>query len=328
MLILKIKIMKKVSSIILLFSVILFSFISCDNDDDDVTELTLLTLTSGDVDLYGATVAVNVPVDQPIVAVFSTSIDEATVANAITLTKGGSDVDFTTSVDGETLTITVTGGLITGTNYSLGISAALKSTQGAIFEAATVTFTTMGVGIDTPPQSNNQVLYLQFDNSIVDIVGGHTDAYSEVTYSEDRYGNTNGAASFNGTGNVVEIEYNNDLIPQDITVSFWMKVEPLDREGTEGVPRAIFGLGANNGYFVEYFNFSWGDPLTWVEGLKFVTNHINEGTNVSEYGNNWDEYKGEGEPDGNYTLTNVQGSVSEMIDSKWVHMVFAYNSST
>jgi hypothetical protein len=304
--------MKKVSSIILLFSVILFSLNSCDKDDD-VTELTLLTLTSGNVDLYGATTAVDVLVDQPIVAVFSTNIDEATVAAAISLTKGGSDVAFTTSVDGATLTITVTGGLITGTNYSLGISAALKSTQGAIFGAATVTFTTIGVGIDTPPQSDNQVLYLQFDNSLVDVVGAHSIANSDVLYTTDRFGNTNGSGSFDGLGDIVEITYSDDIHNASMSFSCWVKIEAMPDPS-----RHLFGLGGTSGLFVEIGN-GW---------IKPISLHLNEGTGESPAINWMDAINGGGGEPTDKLLYNYEGDIKALIENMWVQLVLTYDATT
>lgn len=312
--------MKKVSSIILLFSVILFSLNSCDKDDD-VTELTLLTLTSGNVDLYGATTAVDVLVDQPIVAVFSTNIDETTIDAAISLTKGGTDVAFTTSVDGATLTLTVTGGLITGTNYSLGISTALKSTQGAIFGAATVTFTTIGVGIDTPPQSDNQVLYLQFDNSIVDVVGDHTNPYSKVSYTTDRFGNANGAALFGGaetagTGDIVEIAGDN-LINPSMTISVWFKVVAADYANGGTI---MFGMASERGYFMEL-----GGGLGWC---KLATSHkIDPDPNNHYYGTAWTDPNGDGSI-GGQTLFDYEGDLSAIMGDKWTLLTMTFDAST
>jgi len=142
--------MKKISRIIFMLLIIFVPFTGCDDDEEDIKDLTLVSLTCGNVDLYGATSATDVPVDQTIVAVFSTNIDEATVATAVSILKGETDVPFTTVVDGKTLTITVTGGLITGTRYTVNISAGLESTQGAVLGAISASFTVATVSPRAP----------------------------------------------------------------------------------------------------------------------------------------------------------------------------------
>jgi len=312
--------MKKISRIIFMLLIIFVPFTGCD-DDEDIKDLNLITLTCGNVDLYAATSATNVPVDQPIVAVFSTNIDEATVAAAISLMKGASNVPFTTAVDGKTLTITITGGLITGTNYSLNVSAALKSTQGAVLGAVSATFTTLGVGIDTPPKANNQVLYLQFNNSIDDVVGDHTNPFTQVAYTTDRFGTANGAANFRGAtaagnGDIVEIA-GADLINPSMTFSVWFKVNSADY-ATGGHP--MFGLATERGYFMEL-----GGTLAWC---KFATSHkIDPDPNNHYFGTAWTDPNGDGTI-GGQTLYDYEGSLATIMGDKWTLLTMTFDAAT
>jgi hypothetical protein len=299
--------------------VILISFISCKKDEV-IADFKLESLKAGNVDLYGATSAVGVPVDQTIVAVFTDDIDAATVTSALSLLKGTSAVAFTTSVSGKTLTITVTGDLMTGTKYSLSFSAALKSIQGDAMSDVTVPFTTIGVGVDTPPQSDKQVLYLQFNNSIVDIVGSHTNPYTKAAYTTDRFGTANGAALFAGaasagTGDIIEIAGNN-LINPSMTINLWYKIDAADY--VDG--KAMFGMATERGYFMEL-----GGGLGWC---KLATSHkLDPDPNNHYYGTAWTDPNGDGSI-GGQVIYDYAGDLSVLMGDKWTMLTMTFDAST
>jgi hypothetical protein len=311
--------MRKFRKISLFFLVILISLISCKKEVID--DFTLVSMESGNVDLFGSTSAVDVPVDQPIVAVFSTDIDAATVSSGLSILQGTTDVAFTTSVSGKTLTITITDGLVTGTKYNLTFSAELLSAQGKAFTAKTIQFTTVGVGIDTPPQADKQVLYLQFNNSVVDMVGDHTNPYNNAGYTEDRFGNANGAALFAGaatagTGEIIEIA-GDDLINPSMTLNLWFKINSADYAGG-GL--SMFGLATERGYFMEL-----GGGLGWC---KLATSHkIDPDPNNHYYGTAWTDPNGDGTV-GGQTLYDYLGDLSVILGDKWTMLTMTFDATT
>ncbi|MCF8371372.1 MAG: Ig-like domain-containing protein [Bacteroidales bacterium] len=315
--------MKKIISSLILLSLTfgLVFFNGCKEDDDPIVEFTLESLKSGNLELDGATSATNVPVDQPIIAVFANDIDESTVANSITLTRGTTDVPFTTSVSGNTLTITVTGGLLTGASYNLTIASTLESIQGAAFSSLTVTFISIGIGIDTPPQKDFQTLYLQFDGSITDLVGFNTAGFEQVTYTTDRFGKADGAASFNGStapgnGDIVELS-GDKLITPSMTISTWFKASSADFTNS----RILFGLATERGYFMEL----GGDAVAW---MKLATSHkVSPDSSSHYFGTAWTDPNGDGLV-GGQTVYDYTGSISDLVADKWSHLVMTYDATT
>jgi len=311
--------MRKTSKLFILVAIAITTLMSCDKDDPNAL-LTLTSLTSGDKDLYGATSATGVTVGSPIVATFSTEIDETTVLSSVSILRGTTVVAYTYTLAGKVLTITPTGGLITGTGYSMSIAATLKSTQGEAITAVSVTFTTEGVGIDTPPQKASQVLYLQFNGEIVDIVGTHTNPYTKVSYTTDRFGTANGAANFAGaatagTGDIVEIAGAN-LINPSTTISVWFKIASADY--TDG--KTMFGLAAERGYFMEL-----GGGLGWC---KFATSHkLTPDPNSHYFGTAWTDPNGDGNV-GGQTLYDYLGSLSDILGNKWTQLVMTVDGTT
>lgn len=316
--------MKKLMSILVLFSLMagIVSLSGCKKDEEEeIIDFVLSSLKSGNLDLDGATSATNVPLDQPIIAVFASDISEASVAGSITLTRGSNNVAFTTAVSGKTLTITPAGGLLSGASYTLALANTLKSTQGDGFNGLSVTFLSIGIGVDTPPQKDFQTLYLQFGGNISDVIGVNTSNFSQVSYTTDRFGVANAAASFNGgtaagNGDIVEIS-GDGIISPSITFSVWFKVTDADYTGS----RVMFGLATERGYFLEL----GGDAIAW---MKFATSHkVNPDPMNHYYGTAWTDPNGDGIA-GGQVLYDYEGSISELVKNKWSHLVMTFDAST
>ena len=156
------------------------TFSACKKDEN-APALVLSSLKSGSTDLNGATSATGVSTTENIVAVFSTNVD-ATTANStnIVLMNGSTVVATTITVSAATVTIDPTNDFVTGGLFTLSING-VKSDQGQALGALSVTFTTQGIGLETPPQKDAQTIYLQFDNSIVDLKGNATVASQQVS---------------------------------------------------------------------------------------------------------------------------------------------------
>ncbi|HYV92030.1 MAG TPA: Ig-like domain-containing protein [Chitinophagales bacterium] len=314
---------KQIKLLSLLVIAIGLTFSACKKDEN-APAITLTSLKSGATDLNGATSATDVSTTENIVAVFSTTVD-ATTANGtnIKLMNGSTAVAITLTVTGSTVTIDPTDNLLTGGLYTLSISG-VKSDQGQALATVSVTFTTQGVGLETPPQKASQVMYLQFDNSIVDLTGNATVGFEQVTYTTDRFGNANAAAFFAGqdvpgTGDIVELDGTNFINPST-TISVWFKLDPA----TFGPgSREMFGICAQYGYFMEVA----GD-LAW---MKLPTSHKVDPSGIPphNFGTAWTDYINGGSPVGGMLLYNYLGSISTLIGGNtWHQLALTYDASS
>lgn len=290
------------------------TFTSCKKDDP--AALILSSLKSGSTDLNGATAATDVSTTQNIVAVFSTNVATASVNSTnIKLSNGGTDVPTTLTVSGAIVTIDPTDDLVTGGLFTLSISG-VKSDEGQALGALTVTFTTEGIGLETPPQKDAQVLYLQFDNSIQDLTGNATVNFEQVGFTEDRFSKANAAANFAGqatagTGDIVELAGPN-LVNPSTTINVWFKIDPA----TFGPgSRQMFGICAEFGFFMEVA----GD-LAW---LKLPTSHKVDPSAIPphNFGIAWTDYINGGSPVGGQLLYNFSGSIASLINDNGWHML-------
>ena len=315
--------MKKTKSILILFSLMLglISLSNCNKDDDQPGTYSLTSLKVGNLAIDGAVSATDVVTDQPIVAVFDADVDASSLSGNISVSRGTTDVTFTTSVSGNTLTITPTGDLLTGTSYEVSLGS-IKSTQGATFGGLTVSFITMGVGIDTPPQSGFQTMYIQFDGSVEDVVGDNSVVSEQISYATDRFGNANGAASFNGgsapgNGDIVELT-GSDQITSSMTISTWFYVTGTDYAGGS---RILFGLSTERGYFMEL----GGGEVAW---MKLATSHmVNPDPSNHFFGTAWTDPNGDGNV-GGQVIYDYTGSISTLVINKWSHLVMTFDAAT
>ncbi len=322
----------------------------CKKEETPVLNLVSLMTDEG-LDLGGASQAVDVPEDALIEATFSSNVDPVTATSAnfmVSTTEGGDMADYEVSVSGAKVTLTPTSGWDGGTQYSIDLSPSIKGTNGANYTGNSLSFRTSGIFI---PQKEAQVLFLSFDNQeAVDEAGDHTvNTVNTLGFAEDRRGTANAAAYFSGEGNLVEVDYDDDLISGSITVSFWFKTDLADYNGGEGTglpqTRFVMGLAAEKGYFLEMGRRS-NDPA--ADGfnevfLKYGSNHVNIGNNAAEVpeATTWDEVNSQksmnyeaGVSSGySYVLPQLmedppnRSYVADVVDGEWIHLVMTVDAT-
>jgi len=268
----------------LLAAISLIVVSSCKKDDEEDPVFTMQSLMAGDIDLAGVTSATDVPEDATIEAVFSSAVDGTTVtAYTVLISNDDGSVDLNLSVSGSTVTISPVGEFDLGTQFTVQLTSGIKGTNGVAFAGITLTFRTSGIFV---PQAENQVLYLSFDNEVAeDEAGAHTVTASDLSFVDDRRNVAGSAVYFSGDGNIIEIDYDDDLLSASQTISFWFKTNKSDFAGEDGsgLPQQqrLLGLAAGNGYHVEMGRRS-KDPT--ADGynefyFKIATTHINVGAN-------------------------------------------------
>ncbi len=298
----------KIKSLMLAASFILVITLTSCKEDDPVADLILNSLTAGSIDLDGATSADNIPVDATITATFSSNVDESTVTTStVVLTEGSTTVATTVTTSDAIITIAPTDELKPGTTYGIVIDNTVKSSDGGSFGGIDFAFKTEGKSFVTPPQEDNQVAYWNFDGNTNDFTGNQTTVFEEITYTDDRQGFANGAASFNGDGNIVEIAFNSNLINTNHTLNVWYKVDLADYDGS----RFMLGMATERGFFNEI-----GGGLGW---FKYATNHTvgNNPSNNGPFGTAWTDPNGDGQTN-DQVLVDFEGSIADLVDGKWV----------
>ena len=297
-------------------------FIGCKKSDS-VPDLTLDSLKTGTIDLYGATSATGVPVGGDIVATCNTNVTAATATSSnISLKRGTVDVDITVTVSGKKITIHPASALLTGTKYTLVLKN-LSSDSNKTLSDVTSIFTTTGVGLDTPPQAASQVMYLQLNGNINDVTGNATKAFEQITYTTDRFGTANAAASFNGgtaagNGDIVELS-GSTFINASTTLSVWFKVANTDYAGLGS--RIMFGMASERGMFLEL-----GGDLAW---MKFATDHkISPDPKSHYFGTAWDDPNGGGRTGTPMIGTEYKGKIADLIKDKWSQLVMTFDALT
>lgn len=293
----------------------------CKKDDEPVNpDISVSTIMSGSTDLYGATSATGVSESENIVITFSTAVDAATLSG-ITLKRGNVDVAVATSASGSTVTVDPTDNLLSGTNYTLTISG-VKSDKGEAAADVTTNFTTSGVGLDTPPQKDAQVLYLPLNGSIMDITGNSSSSFEQVGYTTDRFGNADAAAIFAGAtaagnGDIVELT-GGPFVNPSTTISVWFKVNSADYAAGS---LFMFGDATERGFFMEV-----GGDLAWT---KLATSHMLSPDPMNHYfGTAWTDPNGDGIV-GGQTIYDYTGSIKDLIgDNTWAQLVMTYDAST
>lgn len=122
--------------------------ISCRKDTKTVNPgmIQLVSLQVGTSVLIITGTVINVPVDQPVQLVFSSSVDTSSVRKSIVIKDpNGSPVSyiFISANNSTLLTLTPSAGLLNSTNYTLAITSGLKGINGETFEGLQYKFTTI-----------------------------------------------------------------------------------------------------------------------------------------------------------------------------------------
>ncbi len=308
--------MKKILNSMLWFMAFfaMATFISCNKDED--VKFELKSLMAGDIDLNGATAAIDIPANAVITATFSKNVDETTLAISLKQDYDNATIEKTIEVNGKVVTITPAA-LGSGTLYILGLDV-VKATDGDALTAVTRNFTTAGSFVPT-----GQIAYWPFDGNANDVVGTYdppTTGIVDITYSNARKTAAGQAATFNGTTSIIEVPNGDQLInTHNFTLSFWVKTN------STGITHGHFvmGLGAFYGIQFEIFggydgakfaiSYEKADGTTTAEDMWFPSNATDNTTGGWQ---GWDYAK---------VLTPEQ--MIALLKDTWLQVVYTYNGT-
>ena len=330
----------KFNYLIIFLGIIVFAS-ACKSDDDDsgiggisvsgitATGTDLQTGTSTSVDLNGATAATNVPLDAVITLMFSKAVDAATATTSnITITQGGNDVPLNVTASGSDVTITPNADFERGLVYELNLSAGIKASDGGSFSAVARSFTTAGRAGIIPPNDASQTAYFGFNGDANSTVGGFTGSAIGVTYEEDRFGDQESAAYFDGDVSIIEVANGDQLMTESFTLSYWMKIDTTDHFNVPGTGLAghfVLGIGDVYGCFVEVNSNLSGikltarysrDDGTTSSNDFFVNADGKDGMNGGWVGIEFEE-----------DLTG-SGGFAPILQGQWNHILFTWDAST
>lgn len=296
------------------------------SSSDSVSPLSLVSLaTDGGTPLDGATAATGIPLDATVIATFNKPVDAASATStSVFLSVNGVTVAATINVVGAVVTIIPDADMPTGTNHVVNITAALKATDGATASAATFTFKSFGPPVVSPPQEANMLSYFDFNGGIVDATGAHTpgvsDAVTDITYVEDRFGFAGLAANFNGTTSIAEIP-NGDgyMVGPSFSISFWVKANSA-KQG-----HFVLGLA---GWYGFQFEILGGDWAAVDKGVKLATRY-DLGSGATDAEDTW----WNGQPNGWQGSTFAKDipdpdGIGLYFKDKWAHVVVTFNATT
>ncbi|MEZ4829231.1 MAG: LamG-like jellyroll fold domain-containing protein [Bacteroidia bacterium] len=274
------------------------------------------------LDLNGATAATDVPLDAKIIVTFSRDVDAASATSAnFTLAEGANMVTVSVSAAGNIVTITPDEDLSRGLVYTLTLSSNIKAGDGGLFNQATRTFNAAGRAEVTPPQSSNQKAYWKFDGSSADGIGSYNGTDISVDYGEDRFGNQGSAAYFDGDVSIIEIPNGDQLLTDNWTVSFWIRLDSVGHKGGH----FVMGVGDLYGFFVEIQGGMGGLKHTGRYKKSDATTTVNDffvnGDGKSGSNGGWVGVEYEKD-------LSTTGGLGALLDRKWAHLVFVYDGAT
>ncbi|MBI5917265.1 MAG: Ig-like domain-containing protein [Bacteroidetes bacterium] len=304
--------------------------------DEEAKEMNLLSIVANGTDLSGAAVekdlngavaAEDVPLTAVLTVTFDKPVQHESVEANVTLTQNGTAVSYTHTHSGNAIIITPDADLLQGTTYTLAMAGGLKAEDGGKFFAVSREFETEGHGEVMPPQAANMTGYWKLDgnaNSADDTQNGEEVGTS---YGNDRFDFANTAAIFDGDVSLIEIPDGDQLLTQSMTLSFWLKVNPvghLNAAGTGPAGHFVMGVGDLYGFFIEIY----GD----FSAMKFTANYKKaNGTGIV----NDFFFNGDGGSAGNggwvaidfeTNLTPI-GGLNGLLNDKWAQMVVVYDAS-
>ncbi len=306
-----------------------FIMTSCSDDDSSPSALKISSAKSGSKNLYGTTSATDVPVDSTISVTFAREIDAATATSSTVMLKmGGTTVASVITASGSTIWINPNSALMTGTNYSIRFMGVKAKDGGALSNTDSIAFKSYGAPSVTPPQATNLLAYWNFNNTATE-ANNSTDyttaATVDLTYGKDRFGYDNGAASFNGTTSIIEVNNGDKLLTPSNALSFWVYTD-----STGGHTQGHFPMGVGDlyGFFVEL-----GMPGALKQTANFKKS---DGSNSAQ--DMWYNGSGEDKDNGgwigwdyrlniNASAPGAANGVGALMLGKWTHVVFTYDAA-
>ena len=329
--------MKRLQLLLVMLAAVGVLFTAC-KDDDAPAALTVATITADGTsfqdgstvskDLNGASAATDVALNSTITITFSRTVDATTATSSnVGLSSDAGDVAAAVSASGSTITLNPDADLDRGTLYTLRLEN-VKASDGGALAATTRTFTTEGRAPVVVPKAEDMIAYYSFDENPDDVLGNYpSDNVVKVTYGEDRYGQGNSTATFDGDESIIEIPGADALMEDnDITIAFWVKTNSDGHVNENGDPASFFcfGLGA-------FFGFQFEIPSDFGS-CKLAMSYVTEdGTGVAE--DLWFNGSGEDKDNGgwqgwDYVADLTQsGGVEALLKDKWAHVVCTYNAA-
>lgn len=280
-------------------------------------------------DLNGVSSASDVALNSTITITFGREVDASTVnaANFSVSSEDTGEISASISSSGSVVTIDPDQDFERGTTYTLSLGT-VKATDGGTFSASTRTFITEGRKPVVVPQADNMVAYWSFDGSADDAQGNYNpDNVVAIEFGEDRFGQGNSVAEFDGDESIIEVPNGNMLMEDnDFTLSFWMKTNSTDHVNENGDPSGNFvmGLGA-------FFGFQFEIPADFGSCKLAMSYETEDGTLTGE--DLWFNGSGQDKDNGGWQgwdfvadLTNT-GGVASYLKDRWVHVVCTYNAT-
>ncbi len=314
------------------------AFIAACSDDDDgdvnAGPLNLTSVTAVGTDINtgdpvtktlseGAT-ASNVPIDAVFTVVFSKDVDAATATSTnITLTQGATSVATTVVAVGAVVTVTPTNDLLQDTDYTLTLTSGIKAEDGGLFTQTTRAFSTESES--EVPIEDGLIAHWKFEDNAADLTGDFdADNVVGITYVAGRSTAAGKAASFNGTTSIIEIPNGADLaVTEDLTVSFWVKVNSDNKKADGTTQKGYFIMGFN-GYRAFQIEMAPSRADTKMAATYSFDDNVNRGQDL------WLDATGNTGFQG-WTYSedmSGDGGLPAYVDDKWAHFVYVFNSAT
>ncbi|MFT4970815.1 MAG: hypothetical protein ACI9JY_000010 [Saprospiraceae bacterium] len=328
--------MKSIKFFLLMLIVASFTITSCGDDDSTPKNVAVTAITANGTsfaddtavskDLNGASSAMDVALNSTFTVTFDKEIDVVTaIGSNVQILENGSAVDAALSGTGSTITIIPTEDLKRGTFHTLNINN-VAAADGGMFETVTRSFTTEGRAPVVVPNADAQRAYWNFDSNTDDENGEFSaDKVIDLTYGEDRFGQGNSTASFDGNTTIVEVVDGSRLMESgSIAISFWMKINSIDHINQNGDPSGhfVFGLGAFQGFQFEI-------PADYTNCKLVASYELADGAGATE--DLWFPGNGEDNMNGGWQgwdfVADLTGSggVEGLIQDKWAHVICSYD---
>lgn len=331
--------MKNFKYFLLMLTIASFTMVSCGDDDSTPANVAITAITADGTsfedgtavskDLNGASSATDVALNSTVTITFDKEIDATTATSSnVQILEAGSAVSATVSGAGASVTIKPNEDLKRGTSHTLSISN-VAAADGGMFETVTRSFTTEGRAPVVVPNASAQVAYWNFDANTDDAVGDfNAENAIALTYGEDRFGQGNSTASFDGDETIIEVPEGSRLMDDgSIAISFWMKSNSTDHVNENGDPASmfVFGLGAFHGFQFEI-------PADFMSCKLAMTYELADGAGAGEDlwfpGNGQDNMNGGWQGWDFVADLTGSGGVAGLIMDKWVHIICSYDKAT
>lgn len=320
-------------------SLILFTYCSDDDDGGGPGGFSVESITAAgtdfetgdpieDLDLNAATAAEDVPLDAVIAITFSRDVDASTATSSTIILTGDTAVATSVSATGPVVTVTPDGELQRGTTYTLDISSDVAAEGGGnLGSARSITFTTAGRGEVEAPQQEAQQIYVPLDGNAEDQLGNYSIANeAAVTYGEDRFGQAESAAYFDGDATIIEFENGVELISPAFSLAVWLKVDTVEHFNATGDLAGMFaiGMGNFNGWQLELGADRYDQMKV---GQKFTSDDPDNPTTAEDFTIwNLDGTLEEFEVNrGADFEANIPGGLQGLMVDKWAHLVYVYD---